>query len=177
LPTLSARAAVTAGYVLTNETDAAPPAAKAGFAFAGADPQSFLMTFRGALANLPMLNEAAAGLGFFSFPPTPDGIVRIVPLVARSHDKLYPALSIEALRVAQGASSIVLKATGASGEADTETAMTALKVGDFEVPTGRLASSASIFRVLPSMARISAADILDRRSRRPMPTGSAAASS
>ena len=34
------RNAVTAGFVLTNETDAALPAPKAGFAFAGADPQS-----------------------------------------------------------------------------------------------------------------------------------------
>ena len=128
---------IVAGFVLSNETDEPPPPPKAGFAFAGADPQSFLMDFRGALANLPILNDAAAGLGFFSFPPTPDGIVRVVPLVARSHEKMYPALSVEALRVAQGASSFVIRATGASGEADTGIpAMTAMKVGDFEVPTG-----------------------------------------
>ncbi len=153
---------VVAGFVLTNENEADPPAAKSGFAFAGADPQSFLMTFAGALANLSILNDAAAGLGFFSFPPTPDGIVRVVPLVARGHDKLYPALSIETLRIAQGASSVTIRATGASGEADTgRPAMTALKVGDFQVPTGPAGEFRIYFSGLPSMARISAADVLD----------------
>ncbi len=153
---------VTAGFVLTNETDTEPPPAKAGFAFAGADPQSFLMTFRGALANLTILNEAAAGFGFFSFPPTPDGIVRVVPLIARSHEKLYPALSIEALRTALGASSFVIRATGASGEADTgQPAMTALKVGNFEVPTGPAGEFRIYFSGMPNMARISAAHLLD----------------
>ena len=153
---------VTAGFVLTNETEATPPPPKAGFAFAGADPQSYLMGFRGALSNLPKLSEAASGLGFYSFPPTPDGIVRVVPLLGRSHDKLYPALSIEALRTALGASSFVIRATGASGEADTgRPAMTALKVGNFEVPTGPEGEFRIYFSGLPSVPRISAADLLD----------------
>ena len=81
------RAALTAGFVLTNETDAAPPPAKAGFAFAGADPQSFLHDVSRRPRQPPDLNEAAAGFGFFSFPPSRDGIVRIVPLVAREPRK------------------------------------------------------------------------------------------
>ncbi len=153
---------VTAGFVLTNETDAAPPPPKAGFAFAGADPQSYLYTFSGALSNLPVLSDAASGAGFYSFPPSPDGIVRTVPLLARSHDKLYPALSIEALRTALGASSFVLRATGASGEADTgRPAMTALKVGNFEVPTGAVGDFRIYYSGVPSVPRISAAEFLD----------------
>jgi adenylate cyclase len=162
LATSFGQGGVVAGFVLTNETDVDPPPAKSGFAFAGNDPQSFLMAFRGALANLAILNDASTGFGFFSFPPTPDGIVRLVPLVARSHEKLYPALSVETLRVAQGASSMVVKGTGASGEADTgQPAMTALKVGDFEVPTGPAGEFRIYFSGLPSMARIPAAAILN----------------
>ncbi len=153
---------VTAGFVLTNENSNETPPPKAGFAYAGADPSSYLLTLSGGLANLPPLNEAATGLGFYSFPPSPDGIVRVVPLLARSHDQTYPALSIETLRVALGASSFVVRATGASGEADTgRPAMTALKVGNFEVPTGATGDFRIYFSGLPSMLRISAADLLD----------------
>jgi adenylate cyclase len=64
-------------------------------------------------------------------------VVRQIPLISRQGENLYPALSIESLRVAQGASSFVIKSTGASGEFDTgQPGMTALKVGEFEVPTG-----------------------------------------
>ncbi len=154
--------AVTAGFVLTNENQNDLPNAKAGFAFAGADPQSYLITFTGGLGNLPILTDAATGLGFYSFPPSPDGIVRVVPLLGRTHDKLYPALSIEALRTALGASSFVIRATGASGEADTgRPAMTALKVGNFEVPTGPAGEFRIYFSGMPNMPRISAAEFLD----------------
>ncbi len=157
-----ARNAVTAGFVLSNETDAELPPPKAGFAFAGADPESYLFSFRGGLANLPILNEAAAGLGFYSFPPSPDGIVRTVPIVARGGEHLYPALSIETLRTAQGASSFVIRATGASGEADTgQPAMTALRVGAFEVPTGPAGEFRIYYSGIPSVARIPAARLLD----------------
>ncbi len=156
------RNTVAAGFVLTNETDAALPPPKAGFAFAGADPQTYLLDFRGGLSNLPKLDEAATGLGFYSFPPSPDGIVRVVPLLGRSHESIYPALSIEALRTALGASSFVIRATGASGEADTgRPAMTALKVGDYEVPTGPASEFRIYFSGLKSVPRISAAELLD----------------
>jgi 2-C-methyl-D-erythritol 4-phosphate cytidylyltransferase len=79
------------------------------------------------VVNLPVLTEAAAGLGFFSFPPSPDGIVRVVPLVGRGSGHVYPALSVEALRTAQGAGTFIIRATGASGEIDTgRPAMTAV---------------------------------------------------
>ncbi len=157
-----AKSRVTAGFVLSNESEIAFPPARTGFAFAGADPQSFLFSFSGGVINLPVLTEAAAGLGFYSFPPSPDGIVRSVPLVARGGGQLYPALSVEALRVAQGAGAVIIKATGASGEVDTgRPAMTALKVGAFEVPTGPVGDFRVYFSGIPSVPRISAARFLD----------------
>jgi adenylate cyclase len=157
-----AQGGVTAGFVLTNENETVPPPPKAGFAFAGTDPSGYLLNFQGSLANIPALNEAATGFGFFSFPPSRDGIVRVVPLLARSHEQNYPALSIEALRVAFGASSFVVRGTGASGEADTgQPAMTALKVGDFEIPTGAQGDFRVYFSGLKSMARVSAVQLLD----------------
>jgi adenylate cyclase len=131
-----ARAPVVAGLVLSEGIDTPAPAPKAGFAFAGDNPAEYLPSFPGAVRNLAVLDEAAPGIGVFSFPPAEDGIVRRIPLVSRQGENLYPALSVESLRLAQGASSVVIRSTGASGEFDTgQPGMTALKVGALEVPT------------------------------------------
>ena len=132
-----ARAPVVTGLVLSEGLDTPAPPPRAGFAFAGENPAAYLPSFPGAVRNLPVLDEAAPGLGVFSFPRQEDGVVRQIPLISRQGDSLYPALSIEALRVAQGASTLVIRSTGASGEFDTgRPGMTALKVGEFEIPTG-----------------------------------------
>ena len=131
-----ARAPVVAGLVLADTVTTPPPPSKAGFAFAGDSPVAYLPAYKGSVPNLAILDEAAPGIGVFSFPSALDGVVRQVPLLSRYQNGLYPALSVEALRVAQGASSFVVKSTGASGEMATgRPGMTALKVGALEVPT------------------------------------------
>jgi len=131
------QAPVVTGLVLSDYADQPPPEPKAGFAFAGDNPSEYLPSFPGSVRNLPVLDDAAPGTGVFSFPPAFDGVVRRIPLISRYNDKFYPALSIESLRIAQGASTLVVKSTGASGEFDTgQPGMTDLKVGALEVPTG-----------------------------------------
>jgi adenylate cyclase len=160
-----ARNNVTAGFVVSNDTSSALPPPKAGFSFAGSDPRAFLVSYSGGVANLPVLTEAAAGAGFFSFPPTRDGVVRSVPLVAQAQEQLYASLAAEALRVAQGAGSYIVRSTGASGEADTGIpAMTALKVGALEVPTGPAGEIWIYYSGLPSMRTLSAALFADSAS-------------
>jgi adenylate cyclase len=131
------RSPVIAGLVLAEATTTPPPEPKAGFAFGGDDPKGYLPSYEGSVRNLEILDAAAPGIGVFSFPPGLDGVVRQIPLLSRYADSLYPALSIEALRVAQGASGYIVKSTGASSEFDTgNPGMTALKAGTFEIPTG-----------------------------------------
>lgn len=124
------------GFALTNEISGPVPPPKAGFAFAGRNPREILQSYSGGLNNLPEFYEPAAGLGFFSFPPTSDGVVRKIPLVSGAGDKLYPSLGMEALRVAQQAANFVVKSTGASGEAEAGApAVISMRVGAIEVPT------------------------------------------
>ena len=157
-----ARNSVTAGIAISNETDGALMPPKAGFAFGGQDPKAFLEPFRGGVANLPMLTQSASGFGFFSFPPSPDGIVREIPIVTVSQGKLYPSLAVEALRVAQDAGSFVIRTSGSSGEIDAGApAMTALKVGDLEIPTSAKGTFWIYFSGLKSVRTISAAALLD----------------
>src|SRR5215471_7306605 len=90
--------------------------AKSGFAFAGDNPRPFLQTFNGATRNLSEFEDAARGIGAFNWVADRDQIVRRVSLMFRLGDSFVPSLAAEALRVAQGASTYVLKASNASGE-------------------------------------------------------------
>lgn len=157
-----ARNYVVSGMVVSDETQAALPAPKAGFAFGGSDPLTYLPSHLGGVANLPPIDAAARGTGFFSFFPETDGIVRKLPLLASAQGRLYPTLGIEALRVAQDAKSFTVRSSDASGEiAGAAPAMTAMRVGAMEVPTGADGEFWLYFSGLPSMATIPAAALLD----------------
>ncbi len=59
---------------------------------------------QGVATNLPVISEAAAGSGAFVAVPENDGIIRKIPIILRLKNgddyTLYPALSLETLRVA-----------------------------------------------------------------------------
>lgn len=132
-----ARNPVVMGVALSSETGRALSPPLAGLSFAGSDPRRYLPAFEGGLTNLPVLTEAATGIGSFSFPPARDNIIRAMPLVASADDQLYPGLGVEALRVAQAASGLLLRSSDASGEsAAGQLALTAVKVGMLELPAG-----------------------------------------
>ena len=108
---------------------------KAGFALAGSDPGASIARFTSAIAPLPPFEAAAQGMGSVSIPGDRDGIVRRPPLIAELNGTLLPALSAEALRVAQGAGAIVIRSSDASGEVNAGAPETvAVKIGEFEVP-------------------------------------------
>lgn len=113
------------------------PMSRSGFAFGGENPASFLPPFPSTLPSLDMFQQAASGSGGISLSEDEKGgVVRRVPLIFTDGNKLFPSLGVEALRVAQGASGVLVKSTGASGEADTgNSAVTELKIGAFVVPT------------------------------------------
>lgn len=113
------------------------PELKARFVAAGDDPRQFLLPFKSAVKNLPVIEKAASGNGAFNYFADRDGIIRHVPLLLRINDDLYPALSTEALRVAQGAQNIVVKSSGASGENrfGGHTGIVGIRIGNLPVDT------------------------------------------
>ncbi len=131
-----ANAPVALGFIASGNGGSVP-LSKAGFAFAGDDPKLFAPTFPGAVTSLPVLQEKASGAGSINWIPEYDQIIRRVPMLVVVGDKLFPSISAELLRLAQGASTYVVKSSGASGEKSygDKTGIGALKVGDFEVPT------------------------------------------
>lgn len=113
------------------------PAIKARFVAAGDDPMQFLLPFKSAVKNLPVIETAASGNGSFNYMADQDGIIRHVPLLLRINNDVYPSLSAEALRVAQGAQNIVVKSSGASGENrfGGHTGIVGIRIGNLPVET------------------------------------------
>ncbi|UYN93083.1 MAG: adenylate/guanylate cyclase domain-containing protein [Enhydrobacter sp.] len=101
----------------------------------------------GVVKTLPMLENAAKGNGSVT-TDVEGAIVRHVPMLFRlagqRDEDLYPALSIETIRVVQGASTYLVRWSGAQGfEAFGErTGIGAIRVGEVNVETdarGRVA--------------------------------------
>lgn len=108
-------APVVTGFALTTEGGGRAPALQAGWVSAGDEPGPFVAAYGGAVASLAEFEAAAAGNGSLNLVTDRDRRVRRVPLIVRYRDMLYPSLVAETLRVAQGAASYVVKASGASG--------------------------------------------------------------
>ncbi|MHA1537553.1 MAG: CHASE2 domain-containing protein [Alphaproteobacteria bacterium] len=132
-----ARTPSVTAFVLGRSANDTRPRLAAGLAFAGADPRAVLPGFAGAVSSLPLLETAARGNGSISFTPDRDLIIRRVPLFSRLGKRIYPSLSAEALRVAQGARGYIVKSVGASGEVGSGPGIVAVKIGRLTAPTDR----------------------------------------
>jgi adenylate cyclase len=67
------------------------------------------VTYPGLIANIPQLENAAAGVGIISTMKEVDGVTRRLPLVIAMGDKIYPGLALETLRVATNNSTVQVK--------------------------------------------------------------------
>ncbi len=120
---------VVLGFALSNDGSYRPPV-RAGFAFTGENPFEAPPHLAAATPIRPQLEANAAGIGHISLNPEgSSAIVRAVPLLLSDGEQLYPNLALEALRVAQGASTYLL-----AGATDVPDTITQIRVGDFVIP-------------------------------------------
>jgi adenylate cyclase len=140
-----AHSRVVLGFGFDPHGGSQPPKRMFGTAFAGDDPAQFLPVQQGTVKPLALLEAAAKGNGSVN-TDVEGSVIRRVPMLFRvaGQEGLFPALSIEALRVAQGASTYVIKSSGASSEMSfgAKTGIVAIRTGDIEARTdsrGRLA--------------------------------------
>ena len=135
----NAGASVVLGAILTDAV-AAPDGfpVKSGLAFAGDDPLPFPPVFSGAVLPLPLLHSGASGVGVLNWLPSRDQVIRDVPLVMRMGNQIVPSLALETLRVGQGASTLIVRASNASGQTSfgEHTGINAVKVGALNIETG-----------------------------------------
>ncbi|MBD9397428.1 CHASE2 domain-containing protein [Pseudomonas sp. PDM11] len=107
--------------------DGGPPLSRFGLVQQGPSPLAFVPGFQGAARPLPLLEQAARGLGAMTFRPDSDGVVRRVPLFVSLGGELRPSLAAEALRVAQR--------TGRYRIVSSEAGVQRVDIGRVQIPT------------------------------------------
>jgi adenylate cyclase len=98
---------VVLGSIPSNKTKNTPRVP--GSAVLGPEWLDQIVQYPGLIANIPQLENSAAGVGIVSTLPEVDGVNRRMPLIVSVDGKLYPALSLETLRVAAGDSTFQVK--------------------------------------------------------------------
>jgi adenylate cyclase len=93
--------------VPSNKTKNTPRAP--GSAVLGPEWQDQIVQYPGIIANVPQLENSAAGVGIVNTLPEVDGVNRRMPLIVSVDDKLYPSMAMETLRVAAGDSTFQVK--------------------------------------------------------------------
>jgi adenylate cyclase len=90
---------------MTNKNQAHKP----GSAVIGSDNLGTIINYPGLIANIPELENAAAGVGIANTLPEIDGVNRRLPLFVGSSGNLYPSVSLEVLRLLAGDSTFQVK--------------------------------------------------------------------
>lgn len=80
-----------------------------GAAIINAEHQDQIIEYPGIIANVPVLENAAVGVGLVNTLPELDGVTRRMPLVSAVNGELYPSLALETLRVLAGDSNFQIK--------------------------------------------------------------------
>ena len=144
------------GIADAGDAGRAPPAPRAGFAEVGDAPGASLLELRSATPIVPLLEDAATGLGSINFSPrAEDSVVREVPLVWRGANGQVSSLALEALRLAMGESTVVL--FGVPGTPG----VTSIGLGPYDVPTTSSGQMRVYFRPNDTIEYVSAADLFD----------------
>jgi adenylate cyclase len=127
---------VVGGLITTSEGAKSFPT-KAGFVVVGDDPVAAIPQSHGALPPIAILAGRASGVGFVNWRTDADRVVRHMPLLGAIDGRAIPSLALETLRVAQGASTYIVKSASANKEFSLGSSfgVSAIKVGDLIVPT------------------------------------------
>jgi adenylate cyclase len=150
---------VTLGFGLIATPTPRPVRPKASFAIIGGDPASNIPQFTGTVLNIPVLEDAATGLGSISIVAGTDEIVRRLPLVELSSGQVVPSLALEALRVATGEPTVRLRLNRAGADGAVESMTLAL--ADMEIPLDREGALLLHHRQPRTTNVVSAANVLD----------------
>ncbi len=152
------------GAILTGEHNDRRPAVAVQPSTLGSDPRLALPAFNGADVNRPELAAAAAGVASVTLTARDreEGIIRRVPLVSKVDDMLVPALTLDVLRVGEGASGYLLRGSDGGGEiGGIESTVTGIRVGPHVLQTTADGAVWIRYSGIRPERTVSAATILD----------------
>ncbi|HEY9079816.1 adenylate/guanylate cyclase domain-containing protein [Magnetovibrio sp.] len=125
------------------------------------DPTAFLTGVPTLIRNLPVLEKGAKGVGMFSLNPSIDGIIRQVPLVTKHEGHLYPALSVEAIRVGFAVSTLMAEVNPFGLSAIGVAPKSKVKPKGLKIPTNEKGMVRPYFAPHDQRMYVSAADVLN----------------
>lgn len=129
---------------------------RAGFVQMGANPAAGLFPIMSTTPILPDLAAAATGIGGINVSPQADpGRIRRVPLLWSVEEGVVASLGLEALRVALGENTLVLR-----GLEDVEGAPSSLQLGGYAIPLTPAGEIWVRYRYDDPRLYLSAADVL-----------------
>src|SRR5262249_3904309 len=99
--------------------------------------------------------QAAAGRGLFSIRTERDGMVRRVPIVMKTEDKIVPALTLDLLRVVTGSSAILIRAD--------QSGISSVAIPGFELPTDQNGRIWLYFGPHDKARFVSAKDVIEKK--------------
>ena len=122
---------VVLGFSFIQQKNDTQPVIKSGISISGESPENTLLNYSGAVKNLDLFEQVAAGNGSFNIKPEIDSIVRRLPLVYYAQGHYYPSLVLELLRVMQGSSNVIIK----TQQSNESIIVESVKVGKTVIPT------------------------------------------
>ena len=148
---------VVGAFAEASGTGHPPTPPKAGFALTGLSAIDAPPHIETVTTNLPELDAASTGLGIINIDLASDqGIARQLPMLWSDSKQFYPSLVLEALRVAQGADTIIVNASD-----KTPNTINSIRVGDIEIPTSEHGLFPIYYHADNPALYVSAADLLN----------------
>ena len=93
----------------------------------GSDASNFTYFFKNKITSLEKFNDAAKGIGTISYLDSQDGVLRSIPMFLKIDNYLWPALSLESLRVFHNHKNILINAD--------ETGINEIKTRKYQIET------------------------------------------
>ncbi len=114
----------------------------------------FLLKAKGAILNVPEIQNKAYTSGFFNNIPDESGVIRSVPLIISYEDMIYPSLSLEVIRLISKTKKVIVNYD--------ENGIINIKLNNLTIPTDRYGRLLINFRgKSKSFKYYSAKDILN----------------
>ena len=130
-----------------------PAPKKTSIAEIGGDPRNFLYAYGGITRNIPVLEDAAHGLGMINLAAESDGIIRRVPLALNVGGTVVPTLGVEMLRLATEQSTIGVRSDDAG--------INSIVLAGMKIPTDKHGEVWVRFAPAYSVPYVPAKDVLD----------------
>jgi len=115
-------------------------------------------------ANLEVLQKSAAGGGYFSLAPDPDGILRRVPMLAEYDGAYYEPLSLAMVRMIIGRPSVLPGYPSDGSGSENYSGLEWLEVGPIKIPVDEAVTALIPYRGKQrSFKYVSAVDVMNER--------------